>query len=384
MEALLNRYRNVTVLLLVIVAQIVLLAYQVKSNQDVRLIRVWAVTAVTPLARIVEYVRAHTVGFVEDYFVLLRVKNENEKLKSEIGHLKLENQFLKTELSTADRVQALRAFQARTQSRTLASRIIGASTGANSRVVLIDRGTTSGVLKGMAVVTPDGIVGKVLASYPVSSQVLLVTDASFAAGVISQQNRVHGTVKGQGHSTCVVDYVQSEQKVSEGEWFYTSGDDRVFPKGLPVGKVTVVRSGKSSMKEIFLVPSGLQNGLEEVLIILEGVHEAIPELPSSTAQAQLLPAPPAEASGENDSPISTLGTDADRLRERYKRIGEAQGHVFGEGGPGARPPDFNLVPGQPKPGQPKLPSPSQPGASSPTRTDIPAKPADRPAPGTNP
>ena len=56
--------------------------------------------------------------------------------------------------------------------------------------MFIDQGSLRGVMRGMAVVTPDGIVGKVLASYPTASQVLLITDATFAAGVISDKNRV--------------------------------------------------------------------------------------------------------------------------------------------------------------------------------------------------
>src|SRR4029077_18769207 len=105
---------------------------------------------------------------------------------------------------------------------------------------------------------------------PKSSLVLLVTDPSFAAGVVSQKNRVHGTLKGQGHSTVMIDYVQNEKTVEQGEMFLTSGDDRIFPKGLPVGIVDVVRPG-NARKEIFVIPSGLQNGLEEVLIITESV-----------------------------------------------------------------------------------------------------------------
>src|SRR5690349_4297093 len=103
MELFLNRYRNLTVLLLVIVAQLLLLAYQVKSSQDVRLIRVWAITAVTPMAKVIETVRSNIFGFFNDYFILLDVRDENKKMKTEMDRLKMENQFLKTELSTADR-----------------------------------------------------------------------------------------------------------------------------------------------------------------------------------------------------------------------------------------------------------------------------------------
>ncbi|MEO7146151.1 MAG: rod shape-determining protein MreC [Bryobacteraceae bacterium] len=338
MESFLSRYRNLAWLLLVIVAQLLLLAYQVKSNQDVRLIRVWAVTAVTPLAKVIETVRGGTLGFFDDYFVLLDVRDENKRMNSELGRLKMENQFLKTELSTADRARALAAFQSRSPSRTIAARIIGDGTGADSKVVFVDRGSVSGVEKGMAVITPDGIVGKVIAAYPRAAQVLLITDPAFAAGVISQKNRVHGTLKGQGRSTCLVDYVQNEEQVEVHEWFYTSGDDLVFPKGLPVGQANVVRDGKT-FKEIYVVPSGLQNGLEEVLIVLEGVHQLIPEAQTGTQTIHLLKPPPGGAGAQPNAGSTGLSTDADRLLDRYRRIGAAEHHAYGQG---FTAPNFNV------------------------------------------
>jgi rod shape-determining protein MreC len=227
----------------------------------------------------------------------------------------------------------------------------------------------------------------VLASYPTASQVLLITDITFAAGVISDKNRVHGTVKGLGQSKCQVDFVQNEEKVDVGEMFYTSGDDRVFPKGTPVGRVNVVRPGKT-FKEIYIVPSGFQQGLEEVLIVLEGVHQAIPQaqaeaapgiymMPPVPQTSSTAPKTAAPATATSATPVGTssaLMTDADRLRERYKRIGEAQRHVFGTGAPGSRPPDFNVDPDAPKPAPPPAapkspltgpPDSQQPGATKP-------------------
>src|SRR5215472_11888845 len=125
MEALLNRYRNITVLLLAIFAQLILLAYQVKNVDDVPMIRVWAVSAVTPLAKVLEVVRSSTVGFIQGYITLHDTHEENRRLKEELGQVKMENQFLKDQLSTAERAKALAAFQAQTQSKTLAARIIG-------------------------------------------------------------------------------------------------------------------------------------------------------------------------------------------------------------------------------------------------------------------
>jgi rod shape-determining protein MreC len=246
--------------------------------------------------------------------------------------------------------------------------VIASGAGAGSKVVFVDRGSVAGVEKGMAVITPDGIVGKVIAAFPIASEVVLITDSSFAAGVISQKNRVHGILKGQGYGVCRVDRVQSEEKVEAGEWFYTSGDDRVFPKGMPAGQVKAVRPG-SPFQDIIVEPSGLQNGLEEVLIVLEGAHQQIPDLPSAGAAVHLQSPPPADALAPAAAPSpssATPGTEADRLRERYKAIGESQNHKFGEGGPGAKPVDFNApLPAGGVPA-PKPAAPSTPPATSST------------------
>ena len=245
MESLLNRYRNITVLVLVILAQLVLVAVQVRNDQDVRLIRVWSVTAVTPLARALEGARGGTVGILDNYLLLRGAGEENRQLKSQLDQMKMENRFLRAELSTADRAKALSLFQAHTQSKTLAARVIaaGAGVGTSAKVVFIDTPSTAGVMKGMGVVTPDGIVGKVIAAYPTASMVMLATDPDFAAGVVSQTHNVRGILKGQGYAECKVDYVPNEEKVDVGEMFYTSGDDRVFPRGFPVGPVRVVKPG---------------------------------------------------------------------------------------------------------------------------------------------
>ena len=84
-------------------AQLLLLAWQVRTNQDVRLIRVWAVTTVTPMAGVVEAVRRNTIGFLEDYFILLDVREQNRKLRHENSRLKMDNVYYRNQLTTAER-----------------------------------------------------------------------------------------------------------------------------------------------------------------------------------------------------------------------------------------------------------------------------------------
>ncbi len=373
MEGFLNRYRSITVLLLVIFAQLVLIAVRVKNDQDVRLIRVWAVTAVTPAARVVEWLRGGSIGFVRNYIMLRDADTENRKLHDEVGRLRMENIFLKNELSRADRARALQMFQAQTASKTLAASIIAVGAGSNSMVRFVDRGSVEGVMRGMAVITPDGIVGKVIAAYPTSAEVLLINDPDFAAGVISQKGQVRGTLKGDGTPLCHVDYVPGSEKVEPGEWFYTSGDDRIFPSGLPVGVVKSVRPGQP-FQEILVEPSGVQRGMEDVLILTDTVHQEIPTTPP-TAQPIYI-APPAPSGGQTTEVTPNPGgTEADRLRAIYKSVGEAQNHNYGEGAPGSRPPDFTKLPQN-------AGGPAGQGAGTPT--PAPAGPTSAGAPPADP
>ena len=339
MEALLSRYRNLTVLLVVVVAQLLYLAYQVKTNRDERLIRVWAVTAVTPMAGIVEAVRHNTIGFLEDYFILLDVREQNRKLKADNDHLRMENTYFRNQLSTAEHARALTLFQAQTPSKTVAARVIGNSTVVTAKAVFIDRGSTSGLAKGMAVVTPEGIVGKVVAVYPLVSQVLLVTDPTFKVGVESQKGHVHGVLD-CGTGKCTVEEIQNEDKVDVGEQFFTSGEDRIFPRGFAVGTVVSTAPGQG-MKDVKLNLSGTPGGVEEVLVILHGVHQAIPTAPAENSAAVTMAAPPAET-GEDAAHAAKPQTQADKIVQKYAAIGKDENHVYGAVGSSI--PNFNLKP----------------------------------------
>jgi rod shape-determining protein MreC len=361
MEALLSRYRNLTVLLVVVMAQLLYLAYQVRTSRDERLIRVWAVSAVTPMAGIVEAIRRNTIGFLQDYFILLDVREQNRRLKSDNDHLRMENVYFRNQLATAEHARALTLFQAQTPSRTVPARVIGNSTVVTAKAVFVDRGSTSGIEKGMAVVTPEGIVGKVVAVYPLVSQVLLVTDPTFKVGVESQKGHIHGVLN-CGSGKCLVEQVQNEEKVDPGEWFFTSGEDRIFPKGFPVGTVISAQPGPG-MKNVVLSLSGAPGGAEEVLVVLQGLHQNIPtEPPIVQASTRTLPPPNPE---KGSTPTTKPQTDADRVLAKYQSVGKQQEHVYG--GVGSSIPNFNIkAPGEEAPKLPATEGTRQAGSTDPT------------------
>jgi rod shape-determining protein MreC len=204
--------------------------------------------------------------------------------------------------------------------------VIGNSTVATAKAVFIDRGSTSGIEKGMAVVTPEGIIGKVVTVYPLVAQVLLVTDPTFKVGVESQKGHVHGVLD-CGAGPCKIEQIQNEDKVGVGEWFFTSGEDRIFPRGFPVGTVVSSQPGQG-MKDVKLNLSGTPAGVEEVLVVLQGIHKAIPPALAEDSTAKMLPPPPPEA-GTDGAQVARTQTEADKILQKYDAIGKEQGHVYG-------------------------------------------------------
>jgi len=391
METFLARYRNITALAAALVAQLLLLGYQIRNDRDVRLIRLWGVATITPAARGLQGGHGFLSGLWNRYVGLYDARRESEHLQAELDRLKMENQSLRNALQTADRLKLLAAYQQSIPSRTLGASVIGAGANPNSRVVFLDKGLGAGLRAGMAVITADGIVGKVQSVFPGVSLVVLISDPGSAAGVMLEKSRVHGILKGTGLSEARIEYVPNEETVAVGERVYTSGDDRVYPKGLLVGTVAAAHPG-GEFQQITLRPGARLNRLEEVLVVTEGVHQEVPEgLPRPQAPAALMPAPPPEPGKDllglpapAAVPAGPEGyapqTDADRLKKRYRELGASQGHVFGEGVPGSKPPDFNLgwsPPGQrgASPGQ-SAPQPARQPASGPP----PSPPAAAPQP----
>lgn len=362
MEGFFTRYRNTIVLAVVVLAQVVLLGYQVRREDDVRLLRVWAVSAVTPfemgLNATFDFFRSN----IRDYLWLSGARQENERLRIQLAEQKLENQQLHRLLERFGREEEVRAFQNRFSSQTLMAEIIGVGSNPNAKEVFIDKGAGAGIKSGMGVITPDGIVGKVQAVYASSSLVLLISDPGAGAGVVLENSRVRGVLKGSGTRRCRLQYVGNEVEVRIGEKIFTSGDDRIFPRGLPAGEVIGIGVG-SAFQEIHVKPFAALDRLDEVLVITAGVHQDLPAASAAQAPRYLMPlapvAPPSDAlsadapaitkpGGDALAPAapapakSTAKTDADRLLERYRRIGAYQNHTFGEGGPGSPPPNFNL------------------------------------------
>lgn len=266
LQAFVSRHRSSLVLVAVLVAQLTLLAVQITRARTPPPAKAWAVVALAPFERSLRGLADVTGGSWEAFRSLSSAEDQNQALTARLEADEARIRDLSAKAGENDRLRSLLEFKARGSFSTVAAEVIGASPGGNSNTVLIDKGADAGLTSDLPVVTPDGVAGKVIAVYPQSAQVLLITDRSSGTGSLLQSSRVQGVLKGTGRGLCQLDYVMNEDAVSPGDVVVTSGLDQVFPKGLPLGTAAQVRQG-NIYKEIVVKPAVALDRLEQVLVV---------------------------------------------------------------------------------------------------------------------
>jgi rod shape-determining protein MreC len=299
MIAIRSRHSSLTLLAGVVVAQVLLLAVQIKRERQVRLIRVWAVELISPLQRVGSWTIQGVLHGWGGYVGLRSAQKENDQMRTELDRLKVRNAELEGRALEAERLAALLNFRtAHNETPMVAARVIGGSPDSGSQVINIDRGSRDGIRRDMGVITPDGVVGKILAVYPDISQVLLLGDKESGVGALLSDTRTQGPVKGTGEPLLSLDYISSDEKVTAGEAVLTSGQDRIFPKDLPVGRVVDFTSdAKSPFMKIRVKPAAHLDRLEEVLVLQSRQDMNLKKVPDAESTPVGSPAAPKAAVG---------------------------------------------------------------------------------------
>ncbi len=320
MDNIITRHRNLTIFGVVLFLQLFGLAYQVKKTTDrgsTRLVRIWAVTLITPLEKAVVHSVSWLANTWHDYIYLRDVRRENDELRGEIQQLRLQQVRLAQDAGQARRLQALLGFKEQFISQTLPAQVISTTGSEFSRGVYIDKGSHDGVKPDMPVITAAGVVGKVYRAYPTSSLVLEINDPTSGAGVILEKSRLQGILKGSPNGETFVANIMADEQVQAGEQVLTSGGDRIYPKGLAVGTVSKV-SPSGTFLNVQVKPAAHLNRLEEVLVITHVVERA-PEMNETSGPVRAIdilaerlpsvppPKPEVKAAGEGATPAPQPG-----------------------------------------------------------------------------
>jgi rod shape-determining protein MreC len=228
----------------------------------------------TPVSRIVAAGNSLVTGIWSDYLNLVNVRRENKELRQSVTVLNSRMLENREALIANERLKKLLELKSSLQVPSLAVAVIGEDGSPWFKTLVIDRGEADGLAEGMPVVTVSGIVGRLVKVAANSSRVLLLTDHASGVAAVVQRSRARGVVKGKGGGLCSLEFALRDEDVKVGDTVITSGIGTVFPKGLPIGEVTMVKKGAYGIfQTVELRPAVTIAKLEEVLVLLQQRHD---------------------------------------------------------------------------------------------------------------
>lgn len=255
-------------LCILLVVNLLLLSVQVRNEEGRMLLRSWSLLVFTPIATTVHFLAENVTDALDQYAVLYRAQEENRKLRAENAGLKVKLSQLRglsTFLSHRDDFSRL---EDQFFFDTLPAAVIWKSPPFYAHRLVVNAGSRQRVTKDDAVITPEGIAGRVWATTPFTSEVELLTNAGAAAGAMLEDSRLQGVIQGDGSMLLTWDFIPNYEKVEVGDIVYTSGTDRIYPKGLPVGQVVKSEKGPTVYREIQVKPFVDYLRLEAVLAVI--------------------------------------------------------------------------------------------------------------------
>ena len=262
------RERRAILLLTAILASLfVLMAVQVKRGSAPRsetaLLRL-----ASPFVRAAGAVTGGFSGLWNEYVDLRHTRSRNAALDERLTRLQLQVQQLEEARIQNERLKALLEMKEALDGSTAAARVVANRSTGLSHTILLDRGSEAGIRPNMAVVSAQGVVGRVWTVANGVSKVQLITDAAAGTAVLVQRTRVQGILLGRGSDLCSLEYVSTLDDVKDKDLLVTSGLDGIYPKGLPVGRVAELGPRAGLLQTISVVPRVEFNRLEEVLVLL--------------------------------------------------------------------------------------------------------------------
>ena len=262
------RLRAGHLFLAVAVGHIVLISAQLNSRTGVPILESVTFGAFAEVQRGTSAVLNGVRGAWSGYVALRSVRAENEALRQALASAQVEIQRQRALADRSRSLESILQLGSSTELQTAAAQIIGAAASPDFRTVTIDKGTRLGLKADMAVLGPNGVVGRVMVAGPRASRVQLLVDRNAAAGVLIERSRAQGVVVGAGDNRLRLEFVSELSDVAVGDLVVTSGIDGIYPKGFAIGQVDAVEKNGVTYRTIGVRPAVDFSSLEDVLVVL--------------------------------------------------------------------------------------------------------------------
>jgi rod shape-determining protein MreC len=256
-----------------IVLHLAAISHQVDAGGGVSLLQRAVFNVLSPVETVFSgAVRGFTSAW-QSWIDLRHVHQSNERLEERVRFLETLLQERQHQAREAERLREVLTLRQSLPLETIAAEVVTRDGMPWFRTLTLDRGRDAGVALEAAVISPAGVLGRVVAVGPRAAKVQLLQDRESGAGVMIERTRVAGVVSGQvgfadaGTSDLVMKYVPGLADVVVGDTVVTSGMDRIYPKGLVVGRVRLVGQGSGLFKEILVTSAARPDQIEEVLVV---------------------------------------------------------------------------------------------------------------------
>jgi rod shape-determining protein MreC len=245
----------------------IIISLQTGRRVDTGFIRIFLLDSLAPAEKLVDSGFDGVSGFWDRYIALIGVERENEELRSEVNELRMQLDRQREALLESQRLRNLLDLRESSGGTTVAARVIGRDPSL-AQTITIDKGRSHGIQNDTPVITPAGVVGRVISAGNFFSIVQLIVDSQASIGVLVRTTRQQGILRGTGNADLELEYIDDDNTIQEGDELVTSGLDRIYPKGLPVGVITSIGPRAGLFKSVRIRPNANLGQLEEVLCIL--------------------------------------------------------------------------------------------------------------------
>ncbi len=259
-------------IVLLLFSALILMSYRIKQKKGGDLLDNLFLEICSPFQKASTFVLRTVQGVFQQYVFLVRVQEENRTLKQRLAAVQQENDQMKELALANERLRRALQFREKTPSSMIASEVIGQDSTSWFESVTINKGEADGVRKGMAVISPGGVVGQILKASSHYATVLLITDYNSAIDAIVRRTRAKAIVEGKGENRCQLKYLLRMHDVMVGDIVVTSGLGGNFPKGMLIGEVKKVEKDSQGIFQYAELAPGVDlTKLEELFVITEAL-----------------------------------------------------------------------------------------------------------------
>lgn len=289
----LKEYRFYITLFLFLLIPVVALDTTTRAPRDYRFYDRVILTLTSPIQTAISWTLEKTVDFYQGYLYLWKVREQNTRLFEENRKLLGQIASLKEAQNENGRLRELLNFREKMKLETVVARVIAKDVSTEFRAIRLNRGEDAGIRKGMAVITYEGAVGRVLRTTAKTADVVTILDLLSAVDSVIERSRARGVVEGLTDELCQMKFTLRTDDIQVGDILLSSGLGGVFPRGIAVGTVSNVKKKQFGItQDVEVKPTVDFTKLEEVMVVIDQKVEVLerekkaaskPETPSNPA-----------------------------------------------------------------------------------------------------